>query len=66
MSCGVWSMWWGVQVEEFLRREVIRSLLRESKYGHKIRKVSSTSIKIVRKVVQIFKGEMFRTGIHCR
>ena len=38
----------------------------ESKYGHKIRKVSSTSIKIVRKAVKFFKCEMFRAGIHCR
>ena len=38
----------------------------ESKYGHKIRKVSSTSIKIVRKAVKFFKGEMYRTGTHCR
>ena len=34
----------------------------ESKYGHKTRNVSSTSIKIVRKAVQFFKGEIFRTG----
>ena len=28
----------------------------ESKYGHKIRMVSPTSIKIVRKAVKIFRG----------
>ena len=38
----------------------------ESKYGHKIRMVSPTSIKIIRKAVKIFRGEMIGAGTHCR
>ena len=34
----------------------------ESKYGHKIRMVSPTSIKIIRKAVKIFRGEMIMAG----
>ena len=43
---------------EFLRREVKMWEVseEESKYGHKIRMVSPTSIKIVRKAVKIFRG----------
>ena len=49
---------------EFLRREVKMWGVseEESKYGHKIRMVSPTSIKIVRKAVKILRGEMIMAG----
>ena len=61
-------MLWGFQVEEFQRKEVITQ--RVSKGGVKIWTQNKEGFihqhKIVRKAVQFFKGEMFRTGTHCR
>ena len=61
-------MLWGFQVEEFQRKEVITQ--RVSKGGVKIWTQNKEGFihqhKDSRKSCKFIKGEMFRTGKHCR